>query len=299
MRVGGPWLARRMFTPPRHQLDGFPVASDDTGTPRVLIIDDDPSVCRAIGRGLRSGGIESFVASTLRDGIENLDRCDFALVDLDLPDGCGTDLLRTVRVNSRPVRVAVCSGRIDADAVVAASGEQPEAVFAKPVDLERLLAWVASPAASDSTAAAPPQPMKVNALIVDDHPDSCEILVRLLRKLHGPADCVDNGADAIRYVADRAPTIVFLDWMMPNMSGLEVLRALRADPRNDDVTVVMYSALTDPSVRAAALAAGAQAFVVKGHFDEIEAAVRTFRNPGPTAGHGNRGRRYLGVDTLS
>ena len=47
------------------------------------------------------------------------------------------------------------------------------------------------------------------------------------------------------------------------------------------------------------LAAGAQAFVVKGRFDEIEAAVGVYLNPGPTAGRGNRGRRYLGIEMLS
>jgi hypothetical protein len=52
-------------------------------------------------------------------------------------------------------------------------------------------------------------------------------------------------------------------------------------------------------VRSAALAAGAQAFVLKGRFDEIEAAVRVYLNPGPTARRGNRGRRYLGIEMVS
>jgi CheY-like chemotaxis protein len=284
---------------PNTTVDGSAVGKDNTGTLCVLVVEDDPSVCRAIGRGLRSGGIETRFAATLREGMENLDRCHVALVDLDLPDGCGTDLLRAVRLGSRPVRVAVCSGRIDADAIVAASGERPAAVFRKPLDLDRLLEWVAGPPANQQVPVSPPEPAHVNALVVDDHPDSCDVLVRLLRKLHGPADCVENGADALRYVAERAPAIVFLDWLMPRMSGLEVLRALRADPRNDDVTVVVYSVLTDPAVRAAALAAGAQAFVVKGRFDEIEAAVGVYLNPGPSARRGNRGRRYLGIETLS
>lgn len=285
-----------MFSPSQHSLDG---SKGGTGALRILVVEDDPSVCRALGRGLRSAGIETRITSALRDGIDNLDWCHVALVDLDLPDGCGTDLLRAVRLSSRRVRIAVCSGRLDADAIVAASGERPDAVFRKPLDLDRLLEWVNGPAESQHVPTAAPERAQVNALVVDDHPDSCEVLVRLLHKLQGPAECVHNGADALRYVAERAPAIVFLDWTMPHMSGLEVLRALRADPRNDDLTVVMYSALSDPAARAAALAAGAQAFVVKGRFDEIEAAVGVYLNPGPTAGRGNRGRRYLGIEMLS
>jgi CheY-like chemotaxis protein len=279
---------KRMVTSPQPQPERFPVNKTDTRTPRVLVVEDDPSVCRALGRGLRSGGLKPCFASTLRDGIENLDQCDLALVDLDLPDGCGIDLLRAIRLGSRPIRAAVCSGRIDAEAVVAASGERPDAVFRKPLDLDRLLEWITDSAVSEPAPVAPREPTVVNALIVDDHPDSCDVLVRLLGKLHGRADCVHNGADALRYVANNPTAIVFLDWMMPEMSGLEVLRALRADARNDDLTVVIYSAMTDPTARAAALAAGAQAFVAKGRFDELEAAVRTYLDTGPSARRGNR-----------
>src|SRR4051812_5811558 len=104
-----------MVTSPQPQPERFPVNKTDTRTPRVLVVEDDPSVCRALGRGLRSGGLKPCFASTLRDGIENLDQCDLALVDLDLPDGCGIDLLRAIRLGSRPIRAAVCSGRIDAE----------------------------------------------------------------------------------------------------------------------------------------------------------------------------------------
>jgi CheY-like chemotaxis protein len=116
-----------------------------------------------------------------------------------------------------------------------------------------------------------------NVLIVDDNLDSCRVLVRLIGRYNGPADCVDNGADALRYVADHPPKLVFLDWMMPEMSGLEVLRALRGEPmRFPALPVVMFWALSEPAVREAALAAGADDFIVKGRFDEVEAAVKKY-----------------------
>jgi CheY-like chemotaxis protein len=64
--------------------------------------------------------------------------------------------------------------------------------------------------------------------------------------------------------------------MMPEMNGLDVLRALRANPRFKDLPVVMFSALSDPAIQREALRAGAQAFIVKGHFDDALAAVQKY-----------------------
>jgi CheY-like chemotaxis protein len=69
---------------------------------------------------------------------------------------------------------------------------------------------------------------------------------------------------------------VFLDYMMPGMSGLDVLRVVRADPKFDGLPVVMYSAMSDPAVRETAIRAGAQDFVVKGRFDDLRAAVEKY-----------------------
>src|SRR3954449_6189072 len=107
-----------MFTVPPQARDGAAAGKDNNGTLRVLVVEDDPSVCRAMGRGLRSAGIQPRFAATLHEGIALLDQSDVAIIDLDLPDGSGTELLRAVREGSLPVRVAVCSGRVDVEAVV-------------------------------------------------------------------------------------------------------------------------------------------------------------------------------------
>jgi chemosensory pili system protein ChpA (sensor histidine kinase/response regulator) len=115
-----------------------------------------------------------------------------------------------------------------------------------------------------------------NVLVVDDNRDSCMMLVKLIGRYGGPADCVESGVDALRYVEEKRPKLVFLDWMMPEMSGLEVLRVLRADPKFDGLPVVMFSAMSEAAFRQAAIEAGAQDFIVKGRFDEVEAAVKKY-----------------------
>jgi two-component system response regulator TctD len=110
---------------------------------RLLVVEDDPSVRQALERRLRSDGVRAVFAATLSEGIEKLDGCDVALVDLDLPDGMGTDLLRAIRVGARPIRAAIYSAKLDAEMIVARSGERPDAIFRKPWDLDDLVAWVA------------------------------------------------------------------------------------------------------------------------------------------------------------
>jgi DNA-binding NtrC family response regulator len=75
--------------------------------------------------------------------LAKLDRYKVVLVDLDLPDGLGTDLLRRIREDRLAVKTAIYTGLLNGKAIVDASGEQPDAFFQKPDDLDRLLQWVA------------------------------------------------------------------------------------------------------------------------------------------------------------
>lgn len=115
-----------------------------------------------------------------------------------------------------------------------------------------------------------------SVLVVDDNPDSCRVLMRFISRFNGPADCVESGAEALKYIETHTTKLIFLDWMMPEMTGLDVLRALRANSRFKDLPVVMFSALSDPSVQQEALRAGAQAFIVKGQFDEALATIKKY-----------------------
>jgi CheY-like chemotaxis protein len=112
-------------------------------------------------------------------------------------------------------------------------------------------------------------------LVVDDHPDLCTMLGRLLRYAGHDATCVMDGAAALDFVNEQQPDVVLLDVMLPGLSGYEVLAALRADDRTRSVPVVMYSAMGDPSARRRAFELGAQEYLVKSctGFDQLTATV--------------------------
>ncbi len=72
-----------------------------------------------------------------------------------------------------------------------------------------------------------------------------------------------DGQAALDLARRNPPDVALLDWMMPGASGLEVSRALRADPRTASATIVIVTARSGVGDRAAALAAGADQYFAK------------------------------------
>src|SRR5687767_13194926 len=104
-------------------------------------------------------------------------------------------------------------------------------------------------------------------LVVDDHEDIRRVLARLVRSHgHDPVVAAD-GAEAIAHATENPPGLIILDLMMPGITGFDVLRNLRSDPRTRDVAIVVYSALGDPDFIEQALGLGANDYWVKGTFD--------------------------------
>ena len=74
-----------------------------------------------------------------------------------------------------------------------------------------------------------------------------------------------DGAQALKLLEDNGPSIqlVLLDWNMPGMSGLDVLRAMKADARFKDIVVMMLTSEADQNCVVDALKAGAQNYLTK------------------------------------
>src|SRR4249919_1818877 len=106
------------------------------------------------------------------------------------------------------------------------------------------------------------------ALVVDDHQHARLVLVDLLTGMGLKAEEADGGSAAIAAV-DRAETagepfdIVFLDWQMPNMDGIECARRLRARPLARPPHLVMVTAYGREEVLRGAEAAGMEDVLIK------------------------------------
>jgi CheY-like chemotaxis protein len=115
-------------------------------------------------------------------------------------------------------------------------------------------------------------------LIVDDQRETGHLVARILKLLGHRGIHVPSGEDALNYVRDSMPDAVLLDYMMPGMDGLEVLRALRQDPRTEKLPVIMFSANSDPRVVENAMREGANDYWVKAtlQINDMESRLSRF-----------------------
>jgi DNA-binding response OmpR family regulator len=115
-----------------------------------------------------------------------------------------------------------------------------------------------SPNASASTAAP-----AAHILVVDDVEKNTRLLADLLGAKGYRTSKASSGTQALSLIESDAPDLVLLDVMMPGMSGYDVCRTLRADPRHALLPVVLVTALDPASERANGLDAGADDFLNK------------------------------------
>ena len=109
----------------------------------VLVVEDNPEIRNGM-KALISGHTVA-VAATVIDALAYLNSATptHLLLDLNLPDGPGTDVLRRIRGQGSPVRVAIVSGGSDTPLMDEARQLGVEAVFIKPPDWDRLCEWLA------------------------------------------------------------------------------------------------------------------------------------------------------------
>jgi CheY-like chemotaxis protein len=100
-------------------------------------------------------------------------------------------------------------------------------------------------------------------LLVDDDENTTRAMTRLLERTGYTAVWLSTGAQALEALRDLQFDLVVLDWMMPEMDGLEVLRRLRDQPGTRNIPVVLYTAVDDPKVHREAERLGARACILK------------------------------------
>jgi len=124
-------------------------------------------------------------------------------------------------------------------------------------------------------------------LLVEDDPDYLALVRRALRKagLNYQMDAVEDGLQALDYLwrrggfsdrsAESLPRVVLLDINLPSLSGLEVLRRLRDEPRTRRLPVVLFSSSREHSDRAAGYDLGANSYLCKpADFRQLVSLVR-------------------------
>ena len=100
-------------------------------------------------------------------------------------------------------------------------------------------------------------------LVVDDEPGVRDILIEFLSAIDYRAVAADSAEAALRTLESALPDVILTDVHMSGISGVELTRRIKADPRLQLVPVVILTALADLDSRVAGLAAGADDFFAK------------------------------------
>lgn len=104
---------------------------------------------------------------------------------------------------------------------------------------------------------------EVSVLVVDDIPLNILLIEKMLKKFGFEIRKANNGQQALDAIAERQPHLVLMDIMMPGMSGYEVLQQVRLTKSQQELPIVMLSALSANDDVSKAIRLGANEFLTK------------------------------------
>ena len=114
----------------------------------------------------------------------------------------------------------------------------------------------------------------MNIFLIDD---SISMIFAFERAINSISDCAihsfQDPLKALDKLENISPDLVLVDYEMPEINGIEVIRAIRANPATETVPVIMITSTIDKDIKLAAIEAGATEFLAK-PFDETELRIR-------------------------
>src|SRR5690625_170921 len=106
-------------------------------------------------------------------------------------------------------------------------------------------------------------------LVVEDDPDTAQVVVAYLNREGYQVKIVQDGAEGLQSARESPPALIILDWMLPNLVGPEFISALRREQRTP---VIMLTARNEESDRIVGLELGADDYVIRSeeHTSELQ-----------------------------
>ncbi len=119
-------------------------------------------------------------------------------------------------------------------------------------------------------------PIQARVLLVEDEPAQREVLTYNLQAEDFVVRCATNGEEAMQMIQEDLPDLVILDWMMPELSGIEVCRRIKTSDATKHIPVIMLSARSEEVDSVRGLDTGADDYVTKPYsVKELMARART------------------------
>ncbi|HLG68925.1 MAG TPA: response regulator [Chloroflexota bacterium] len=214
-----------------------PVTENGSG-PLVLVVEDDAAAAHLLSVYLTRAGYQVAAAADGSQAIERARSLNPAAITLDvmLPEVDGWQVLRALKSDAatRDIPVIVTS-IVDDQPLGYALGATDYLV--KPIEREALLAKLARYTLGPDGSHRP-----ASVLAVDDDPSALALVAGILEPASFNIATASGGAEAIQAVRQSSPDAILLDLMMPEVSGFEVVAALRTDPATQDIPIIIITA---------------------------------------------------------
>jgi DNA-binding response OmpR family regulator len=205
----------------------------------ILVVDDEQMICDLLGALLTGKGHQVMKATSGQEALAlfRLHHPQITLLDLKMPGMHGMTVLKEIRAIDPRAAVMILTSETKEPYEEQARQLGVTEFLQKGLSLEALLKAVErvmSPSVSESAMkpAAPEQtaqaPQPDSILIVDDEATICHLLSHYLTLRGYRVRTAQNGVEAMRQVKQEHPRLIILDMFMPGVSGVDVLRELKA-----------------------------------------------------------------------
>jgi|GEM_PF-407996 len=227
----------------------------------------------------------------------NIQKPDLILMDLDLPGIKGLDITKNLK--SDPCTKDIIIIAFTAMVMEKDKKEAFEAgcsgFISKPFDVSRFVSVVESFIKADNSSGTllkdnshiveKPEELKIyketakefkrhNILVVDDNIMNVEIIKETLKSLGQDVKSAYSGRDAFEIIEKEKFDLVLLDIMMPDMSGFDIIKQFKANPKTADMPVIFVSALDKTSDIVKGFNLGSYEYIVKPYkIEELKARV--------------------------
>ncbi|MBK5920560.1 phosphate regulon transcriptional regulatory protein PhoB [Rhodothalassium salexigens] len=105
--------------------------------------------------------------------------------------------------------------------------------------------------------------MKAKILFVEDEASLTELVRYNLERENFEVACAADGEEGLMMATEVPPDLILLDWMLPNLSGIEICRRLRRNTTTASVPIIMLTARTEEADRVRGLDTGADDYITK------------------------------------
>ncbi len=274
-----PVEAQKSIVPPLDEVGRIGLADGDR--PLILVVEDNPEAAEILARHLEAGGFRMKIARTGTEALAMArDLIPVAItLDILLPEIDGWEVLTRLKGDelTRNIPVVVISV-MDNPALGRALGALD--YFVKPVDRSALISRLDRYRFTTKV-----QHGEIRVLLVDDEPANLDLLEALLEPEGYKVLRASGGKEGIDVARARQPQLILLDLMMPDVTGFDVVEALRIDDATRKIPIMVLTSKQLTKGEKAALNGCVAAVFERNSFagSELVAWLRAFVTEGRAA----------------